>query len=84
MKSNIKIQQYSYKNSPPRIVLGGNFCNCNKVLECGILPYLMHFFCFVEKKIKESMEDIFEKTVTLNDHLRLQMNGAVYKMIDIK
>lgn len=44
----------------------------------------MHFFCFVEKKIKESMEDIFEKTVTLNDHLRLQMNGAVYKMIDIK
>lgn len=38
----------------------------------------------MEKKIKESMEDIFEKTVTLNDHLRLQMNGAVYKMIDIK
>lgn len=31
MKSNIKIQQYSYKNSPPRIVLGGNFFNCNKV-----------------------------------------------------
>lgn len=33
MKSNMKIQQYSYKNknSPPGIVFGGIFCNCNNV-----------------------------------------------------